>query len=76
MLMHERIRHYIDSNGWSIKFIANKVGIKESRFYRIVNGDAPLTTEEYEFICKGLDLHPNYFFKDKFLKTKNDKQAI
>lgn len=76
MLMHERLRHYIESNGWNINFVARKIGIKESRFYRIINGDAPLTTCEYEFICKGLDLHPSYFFNDNFLETKNEEQVI
>ncbi len=77
MKMHKRIRQYIESNGWNINFVAKKVGIKEGRFYRLINGDAPLTTEEYEVICRGLGLHPEYFFKDFFLDFKNsDQEAI
>lgn len=73
--MHKRIRTYIEENGWSIKFIAHKIGIKESRFYRLMNGVAPLTTEEYETICNGLGLDPDYFFKDFFLEIKNKDQS-
>ena len=78
MKVHQRIRHYINENGWNINFVAKKVGIKESRFYRIVNGDAPLTTEEYEVICQGMGVSPDYFFKDFFLdfKNNNEKQAM
>lgn len=79
MKMHKRIKLYIESNGWNINFAARKVGIKESRFYRLVNGDAPLTTEEYEIICKGLGVDPSYFFGEFFLEFKNngnDKEVV
>lgn len=72
--MHKRIRHYIDSNGLKMNFVAEKSGINPKRFYRLVNGHAPLTVEEYETICKGLSVDPEYFFKEKFLDYKNERK--
>lgn len=69
--MHERIRQYIESNGLKLNFVAEKSGINPKRFYRLINGHSPLTVEEYEIICAGLTVDPGYFFKQKFLISKN-----
>jgi len=71
MEMHERIKQYIDSCGLKLNFVADKSGIKQKRFYRIISGAAPLNVDDYELICKGLNIEPGYFFKQKFLETKN-----
>ena len=71
MKMYERIRHYIESNGLKLNFVAKKSGINPKRFYRLINGNSPLTVEEYEVICKGLSVDPGYFFKDEFLDIRN-----
>jgi len=71
MKMHERIKQYIESKGLKLNFVADKSGIKSKRFYRLINGDAPLNVDEYELICNGLNVDPGYFFKQKFLETKN-----
>ncbi|MEV9640473.1 helix-turn-helix transcriptional regulator [Mammaliicoccus sciuri] len=70
MKMHERIRNYIESHGMKLNFVAERSGIKPGRFYRLINGDAPLTTDEYEIICKGLSVKPSYFFEEVFLDPK------
>ncbi|KEK13058.1 helix-turn-helix transcriptional regulator [Lysinibacillus sphaericus] len=75
MKIHERIKQYIDSCGLKLNFVADKSGIKPKRFYRIINGDAPLNVDEYEMICSGLNVEPGYFFKQIFLETKNDVVA-
>lgn len=72
MKIHERIKQYIDSCGLKLNFVASKSSINTKRFYRIINGDAPLNVDEYELICNGLNVEPGYFFKQKFLDTKND----
>lgn len=71
MEMHERIRNYIEDNGMRLNFVAGRSGIKPNRFYRLIDGSAPLVVDEYEVICKGLSVDPEYFFKDFFLETKN-----
>lgn len=72
MKVYERLRHYIESNGLKFNFVADKAGINPKRFYRIINGDAILTADEFEHICRqGLSIDPGYFFQEKFLKTKN-----
>lgn len=78
MEMHERIRNYIESNGLKFNFVAERSGINPKRFYRLVDGSAPLVVDEYEIICKGLSVTPKYFFEDFFLDSKNaaGKQAI
>lgn len=75
MEMHERIKSYIESNGMKLNFVAERSGIKPKRFYRLVDGSAPLVVGEYETICKGLSVEPEYFFKDFFLDSKNVVRA-
>ncbi|NRQ56082.1 helix-turn-helix transcriptional regulator [Brevibacillus sp. HD1.4A] len=75
MRIHERVRGYIYDNGMKLNFVAEKAGIKQKRFYRIINGDTPMTAEEYESICRfGLSLNPGYFFTDLFLDSKKSTQ--
>lgn len=67
MRMTTHIRDYIQSNGLKLNFVADKSGIPQKRFYRLMNGDSAMTVEEYEKICKlGLGKHPGYFFDQKF----------
>lgn len=70
MKVHERIRRYIESNGLKMNYVANKSSIELKRFYRIINGDSTLSADEYEQICDGLNVEPN-FFKEEFLVSKN-----
>ena len=71
MKFANRIRDYIVDNGILLKKVAEKSGIPQKKFYRLVNGKTQMTIEEYEAICKsGLGLDPGYFFKDRFSKTE------
>lgn len=70
MKVHERIRRYIESNGLKMNYVAHKSSIELKRFYRIINGDSILSADEFEQICYGLSVEPN-FFTDKFLVSKN-----
>lgn len=71
MKMHQRIKQHIENNGLKINFVADKAGINPKRFYRLVNGDSPLVVDEYEMICKGLEVDTGYFFEETLLETKN-----
>lgn len=70
MKVYERIRHYINDNGLKMNYVAEKSSIELKRFYRIINGDSTMSADEYERICDGLNVEPN-FFKDIFLVSKN-----
>lgn len=72
MSMYERIRNYIDTSGLKLNYVADKAGIGRKRFYRLLNGETPMSVEEYERICRvGLSLSPSYFFENNFLESKN-----
>lgn len=71
MKIHERIRRYINDNGLKMNHVAVKSSIELKRFYRIVNGDSIMSADEFECICAGLQLEPEYFFNQMFLETKN-----
>lgn len=74
MQMFAQLRNYIEQNGLRLNFIAEKSGIQEKKFYRLINGKQTMSVEEYEQICKGLSVDPGYFFRKKFLETKTSKQ--
>lgn len=72
MKVHERIRQYIESNGMKLNFVAEKSGIHQKKFYRLLNGNTPLDVEEFEAICKnGLSVEPSYFFGENFSFIEN-----
>lgn len=67
MKMFERIRTHISDNGILLKKVAERAGIEQKKFYRLVNGKTEMSVEEYETICrKGLGIEPSYFFARKF----------
>lgn len=70
MEIHQRIRSYIQDNGMKFNYVAEKSGINAKRFYRLMNGESPISLEEYEKICTGLNVDPGYFFQEKFLISK------
>jgi transcriptional regulator with XRE-family HTH domain len=72
MEMHQRIRNFIQSKGLKFNYVAEKLDINPKRFYRLMNGDSPMGIDEYEKICKGLEVDPGYFFNQYFLENKNN----
>lgn len=68
---NERIRQYIEQNGITYSFVANRAGIEKSKFSRFMTCKQPMTTDEYEAICKGLRVDPAFFYGKKFLETQN-----
>jgi transcriptional regulator with XRE-family HTH domain len=76
MTIANRIRDYITTNGILLKKVAERSGIEQKKFYRLVNGKTGMSVEEYEAICKrGLGVDPSYFFKDSFSKIEKGKTA-
>lgn len=67
-----RLLQYIKSKGYVLRVIAEKSGIGEKKFYKIMNGDCRLTADDLEKICtKGLAIEPAYFFENKFSEMEN-----
>ncbi len=56
------IRDYIKENGLSKMHIAKKANIEKSRFSRIINGQSQMNMEEYQSICKAINVPSSYFF--------------
>lgn len=72
MKINERVRQYIKENGMTFTFVADRSKIDIKKFSRFMNDKQPMTTDEYETICrKGLNVDPGIFFKEKFLDSKN-----
>lgn len=76
MKLHERIRRYIEGNKLTIKDVGEQTNIELKRFYRIIAGDSKMTADEFEEICGVLKVDPSYFFKNKFLVSKTDKEQV
>lgn len=77
MRLHEKIRNYINENNMTIKEVGEKTSIEIKRFYRILSGNSKMTADEFEEICKVLNVNPEIFFNKNVLETKNgEKQAI
>ena len=61
MLVYEKIREYIDKNGYKQKVIADKAGISNVTFNAILNGKRTLYAEDLKAICIALDVSPEVF---------------
>lgn len=76
MKISNRIREYITDNGILLKKVAERSGIPQKKFYRLISGKTQMSLEEYEAVCKeGLSVDPSYFFKEQFSKTEKIKSA-
>ena len=51
MLVYEKVREYIDKNGYKQKVIAEKAGISNVTFNAIMNGKRTLYAEDLKAIC-------------------------
>lgn len=76
MKINEKIKEYINTNGYIMKVVANRSGIERQRFYRIINGHSAMTVDDYEKICRfGLEVDPSIFFKNNVSKSEKLKSA-
>lgn len=70
MRMNGILREYIDSKGMYYGYIAKRAGINEKKFSRLVTSRQKLTLDDYESICRALNVPPGHFYSKEFLKTK------
>ncbi len=64
MLVYEKVREYIDKNGYKQKVIAEKAGISNVTFNAIMNGKRTLYAEDLKAICIALNVSPELFINN------------
>lgn len=72
MNMNQRIRQYIKSKELTFTKVAERSGIELKKFSRLMTNKQPITSEEYERICSGLEVDPRFFYSENFLESKNN----
>ena len=72
MRVYEKVREYIDHNGYKQVTIAKKVGIPKATFNAIMNGKITLYADDLRAICLALNVSPEVFIDIK--KPDNMKQ--
>ena len=64
MEVQKRIAEYIRLKGYKKRIVAQNAGIRLSRFSDIVNYKSELKADEFENICKALEVNPTEFMID------------
>ena len=63
MHVYEKVRAYIDENGYKQITIANKTGIPKTTFNAIMNGKRTLYADDLCSICIALNVSPELFIE-------------
>jgi DNA-binding Xre family transcriptional regulator len=64
MHTNEKLKQYIKHNKLKYNFVAEKSGINNKKFSRIMTGKQPMTVDDLEKICRdGLSVKPCIFLK-------------
>lgn len=63
MHVYEKVRAYIDSNGYKQVTIAHKAGISKTTFNAIMNGKRTLYADDLCSICLALNVSPEVFIE-------------
>lgn len=74
MCVGQKIKSYLEDNGITQTFVANKTGIPIQKLNRSLNGNRKLEFGEYELICGALSVNTDKFIKPK--KPNEQKEAI
>ena len=61
MHVYEKVRTYIDNNGYKQVAIADKAGIPKATFNAILNGKRTLYADDLRAICLALNVNPEVF---------------
>lgn len=63
MYIYERVRAYIDDNGFKQNSVASKAGIPTNTFNAILNGKRTMYADDLEAICRALSVSANKFIE-------------
>lgn len=61
MKVYEKVRTYIDDNGYKQVTIAEKAGIPKTTFNAILNGKRTMYADDLKAICIALNVSPEVF---------------
>ena len=70
MCVGQKIKSYLENNGITQTFVANKTGIQVQKLNHSLNGNRRLDFGEYELICGALSVGT-----DKFLEPKKPNRS-
>lgn len=56
-----QIKAYIENTGRTQSYVSKKTGISPSQLNHSLNGKRKITVEEYELICKALEIPSSTF---------------
>lgn len=65
MHVYEKVRAYIDDNGFKQVMIAQKTGISKATLSAILNGKRTLYADDLRAICLALNVSPELFIEGK-----------
>lgn len=63
MAVQLKIAEYLNDKGIKKKFVAEKAGIKNYRFSHIINNQTEMRVDEFERICRALEVTPEKFME-------------
>lgn len=58
MIINERLREYVESNGIKQSFLCNETGLSSDTISRILLSKRKITGEELLLICEALNIDP------------------
>lgn len=61
MHVYEKVRAYIEQQGYKQVAIANKAGIPQTTFNAIMNGKRTMYADDFRAICIALNVSPETF---------------
>lgn len=65
MRVYEKVRDYINENGYKQVTIAKKAGLSKATFNAILNGKRTLYADDLRAICIALNVSPEVFIDIK-----------
>lgn len=65
MRVYEKVRAYIEENGYKQVVVAQKAGISKATFSAILNGKRTLYADDLRDICLALNVSPEIFIEVK-----------
>lgn len=72
----QRIREYRKSKGISMSHVARQIGMKPNRLGSIEIGRIKLSADDFEKICKVLEVDPSIFFDGNNGKESEIKDSL
>ena len=73
MSVYEKVRAYIEENGYKQMNVAKRAGIPYSTFNAILNGKRKLYADDLRAICYALNVSPEKFIEIKYQSTYKEE---